>query len=97
MNTENQTLAERPVVICTDKRGVFFGYTSDISETVYLRSARMCVYWPASQRGVIGLASDGPKSGARISPAADGTFMGVTCILEATPAAVKAWEAAPWS
>ena len=88
---------ERAVVICTDKRGVFFGYTAETGETMTLRKARMCVYWPSEQRGVLGLASDGPKKGAKISPATDGTFMGVTCVLECTEAAVKAWEAAPWA
>ena len=88
---------ERAVVICTDKRGVFFGYTAETGEMMTLRRARMCVYWPREQRGVLGLASDGPKKGAKISPATDGTFMGITCVLECTDAAVKAWEAAPWA
>lgn len=98
--TNNEKAAsgpERAVVICTDKRGVFFGYTSETGETMALRKARMCVYWPTDQRGVLGLSSDGPKKGAKISPATDGTFMGVTCVLECTEAAVKAWEAAPWA
>ena len=97
VNNPPSTSSERPVVICTEKRGVFFGYATECAETMFLRRARMCIYWPAEQRGVLGLASDGPKKGAKISGATDGTFMQVTCVLECSDSAVKAWEAAPWA
>ncbi len=40
---------ERAVVICTAKRGVFFGYTAQsnaamIGQTATLQRARMCTY-----------------------------------------------------
>lgn len=91
-------MEKRAVVICTDKRGVFFGYTTDIpGETMKLERARMCLYWPASQKGVLGLAADGPHKGARVSQAVDGEFFGITCVLSCTDEAESAWEKAPWS
>ena len=89
---------ERAVLVTTEHRGVFFGYaTNTEGDTIKLRAARCCVYWPCEQRGFIGLASDGPKKGARIGPAADMEVRKITAVAECTPEAVKAWEAAPWS
>lgn len=37
--------SERAVVVCTDKRGVFFGYAEDTEgDAIVLRAPRMCVY-----------------------------------------------------
>ena len=63
---------ERAVMVCTDKRGVFFGYATDTSgDVIHLRAARMAVYWSQSMHGVLGLAKDGPDSDCRISKPAD--------------------------
>lgn len=89
--------AERAVLVTTAHRGVFFGYATDTSgDTIKLRAARNAIYWPAGNKGFLGLAADGPKSGARIGPPADVELRAITCVAEVTPAAVKAWEAAPW-
>ena len=88
---------ERAVLVTTVHRGVFFGYATDTTgATINLRGARNCIYWPASNRGFLGLAADGPKDGARVGPAADIELRDVTCVAEVTQAAVAAWEAAPW-
>ena len=85
--------AERPVVIWTDKRGVIFGYTSNVdARPIVLRNARMCLYWPASVGGVFGLCDIGPNKDSKISatlPSA--TFEGVTGVANVTPEAEKAW------
>jgi hypothetical protein len=89
---------ERPVLVTTVYRGVFFGYAEDTSgSTITLKRARNCIYWPAEQKGFLGLASDGPLDDARIGPAADIEVRDVTCVAEVTPEAVLRWEAAPWS
>lgn len=89
---------ERYVLVTTSYRGVFAGYaTNTNSETIKLRAARNCIYWPASQKGFVGLASMGPQQGARVGPAADMELRGVTAVLECTPEAVAAWEKSPWS
>lgn len=88
---------ERPVLITTSYRGVFFGYASDTSgDVVKLRAGRCCVYWPSTNKGFIGLAKDGPLDGARVGPPADIELRGVTAVVEVTPEAVARWSAAPW-
>jgi hypothetical protein len=88
---------ERAVLVTTEYRGVFFGYAKDTNgATIKLRAARCCLYWPIEQRGFIGLASDGPKDGSRVGPAADIELRNITCVAEVSDAAVKRWESAPW-
>jgi len=89
---------ERPVVVTTAHRGVFFGYATETSgETIKLRAARLCVYWTTDLRGFMGLAAQGPGSGCKIGPAADIELRNVTAVIEASEEAVKRWEKAPWN
>lgn len=90
----------RPVVVTTAHRGVFFGYTADAddAETIRLERARMCVYWPAANHGVLGLAERGPLSEARVSPAVQRiTLRNITAVIAVTPEAAERWEAEPWA
>jgi hypothetical protein len=92
-------MAERAVVVCTDKRGVFFGYSEKTDgDAVRLKKSRMCVYWSSDVRGVMGLAANGPTKDCRISPAVpEIEVRGITAIMECSEAATAAWEKAPWS
>lgn len=88
---------ERAVVVTTQHRGVFFGYATETGgDTIKLRAARNCLYWPASNKGFLGLASDGPMSGSRVGPAANIELRDITCVAECTEAAIEAWEESPW-
>lgn len=91
---------KKPVVITTEFRGVFFGYVDDDSklpDSIELTNARMCVYWGANTRGVLGLASIGPQEGCKITLAVPKiTAWKVTAILDCTPEATEKWEQAPW-
>lgn len=88
---------ERAVLVTTAHRGVFFGYaTATEGATIKLRAARNCIYWPSDNKGFLGLASDGPKNGAKIGPAADIELRDITCVAEVTDEAAKRWELAPW-
>ena len=93
-------MTERAVVVTTQHRGVFFGYLNDdpvLANTITLQRARMCVYWPSSSHGVLGLASDGPGKGAKVSPAVPRlALIAVTAVMDATARAVRAWENEPW-
>lgn len=90
--------SERPVIVTTEHRGVFFGYAQDIDgETIALKRARLCVYWSADVRGFMGLASNGPSARCRIGPAADITLRKITAVLGVTPEAVERWEKSPWA
>jgi len=93
---------KRAVVVTTEFRGVFFGYTNTTSEetsgsTIKLSQARNCIYWPSKTHGFLGLAKVGPLPGAKIGPAVDIELQKITCIAECTPEAVKNWESEPWS
>lgn len=60
---------ERPVVVTTAHRGVFFGYaTKTEGEQIALKRARLCIYWSRDVRGFMGLAASGPTSTCRIGP-----------------------------
>ncbi len=88
---------QRPVIVTTAHRGVFFGYTVDTNgETIDLKRARLCVYWSKDVKGFMGLAANGPTATCRIGPAADIVLRNITAVLSVTPDAVKAWESAPW-
>lgn len=85
---------ERPVIVCTEHRGVFFGYASDTSgDRVHLRGARMAIYF-GTQKGVMQLAETGPTSSSKISARANIEVRKITAVFEVTPAAVEKWEAA---
>ena len=89
---------ERAVLVTTEFRGVFFGYAAETGgETIQLKRARNCVYWPASNKGFLGLASVGPLSGAKVGPAADIELRKITCVVEVSAAALALWESAPWA
>lgn len=90
----SKTKSERPVIVCTEHRGVFFGYATDTSgETVHLKRARMAIYW-GTTRGVMQLAETGPTSTSRISSRADVDLRKVTAVFEVTAASAEKWESA---
>ena len=87
---------EIPVLVCTDKRGVVFGYTCNANaRPIEMMKARMALYWSADVGGVFGLAEKGPTSGCKISAVAPSlTLEGVTAVFSIDPIAEKAWNAA---
>lgn len=91
--------SERAVVVCTTWRGVFFGYAKDTSgDPITLSRARMCVYWSADVRGVMGLAATGPTTGCKVSQAAPSIELrGITGVMECSPEAAEKWERGPWA
>lgn len=86
--------ASRPVIVCTEHRGVFFGYATDTSGAeIKLEKARMAIAFGTTQ-GVMELAETGPTSRSKISARADIDVRKVTAVFEVTPAAAEAWEKA---
>jgi len=89
---------QRPVIVTTAHRGVFFGYADDTSgASIKLARARLCVYWTADLRGFMGLASIGPSKQCKIGPPADIELRDITSVVEVSAEAVTKWEAAPWA
>ena len=88
----------RPVLVTTSHRGVFFGYADDTGgDKIKLHGARNILYWPAGNKGFLGLAAFGPKTGSRVGPPADIELRDITCVAECTEESVQAWENEPWS
>lgn len=84
--------SERPVIVCTEFRAVFFGYADDTTgDRIQLKRARMAIYW-ATTKGVLELAEVGPNSKSKISSRADIEVRKVTAVFEVTAEAVKKWE-----
>jgi hypothetical protein len=87
-----QATKERPVIVCTSYKGVFFGYAKDTSgDVIRLRSARMAIYW-GTTRGVMELAETGPTEKSKISARADLELRSITCVMEVAKQAAQAWE-----
>lgn len=90
---------ERPVIVCTDKRGVFFGYCKDTNgDPIFMDRPRMVVYWSKDVKGILGLAATGPTAGCKVTAAPPKIELrGVSAVIDCSPEAVKAWESAPWA
>ena len=88
MNTENK----RPVIVCTEHRGVFFGYAADTTgDIIHLARARMAIRF-GTTRGVMELAETGPTADSLVSARADIEVRKISAIFEVTPEAVEKWE-----
>jgi hypothetical protein len=82
----------RPVIVCTEHRGVFFGYTKDTAgDVIHLHRARMAIYF-GTTRGVMQLAETGPTASSKISARADLEIRKITAVMEVAEPAVTAWE-----
>lgn len=87
-------IVERPVIVTTEYRGVFFGYATDTSgDVIHLKRARMAIRW-GTTRGIMELAELGPNSSSKISAQADLELRKITSVMEVSEAATKKWEAA---
>lgn len=93
-----KTKTETPLLVTTAHKGVFFGVGQVTTEKIIeLKRARMCVYWSAEVKGVLGLASSGPTSNCKVGPTVPSILIqDVTAIVEVTPEAAKAWETSVW-
>lgn len=90
---------KKPLVVTTLHKGVFFGY-GEVTDGKIIRieNARMCVYWSADVKGVLGLASSGPNENCKIGPAVPAiTIQDVTAVVEASKQAEEAWNKQPWN
>ena len=83
----------RPVIICTEYRGVFFGYAEDTSsDTIKLKEARMAIAF-GTTKGVMQLAETGPTEASKVSAKADIEVRKVTAIFEVSAEAQAKWDA----
>lgn len=84
-----------PVVVCTDRRGVIFGYAAKVTmPKIRLENARFCLYWSAG--GVGGLAEHGPVAADRIGATIPVMHIpDAHAVMETTDAAADAWRKVP--
>jgi len=83
----------RPVIVCTEHRGVFFGFSSNTSgDPIHLKDARMAIYW-GTTKGVMQLAETGPTASSKISAKADIEVRKITAVFEVSPDAAEKWKA----
>jgi hypothetical protein len=95
-NRTERAEGERPVIVCTKHRGVFFGYASGDTmgvDPIKLRAARMAIYW-GTTKGVMELAEVGPNTRSKISARATIEVREITAVFEVTDQATEAWESA---
>lgn len=90
-----------PVLVTTEKRGVFFGYVdvfpASAPSELTLADARNCLYWSTEAHGFLGLAAKGPGPDCRVGPKVPRLQLsGVTSVAECTARAVERWEGEPW-
>lgn len=94
----------KPVIVCTSRSGIFFGYTDlerkdiDLNSKPYMDIAnvRMCIEW-LDIRGPLDLAVSGPNYKCKISPAID--YLKITevnGVFPCTPKAAEEWEKGYW-
>lgn len=89
------TKKKRPVILTTEYKGVFFGWTKDEFnfDKMTLSDCQMCVKWDSAPRGLNGLAVSGPNNSCVISPAApEMTLVKITAEIKCSKEAVISWE-----
>ena len=89
-----------PVMVCTEYRGVFFGYMEEAPKdgSITIKQAQNCVYWSSDVRGVLGLAATGPTKNCKVGPTVPSlTLNKVTAVVEVSPEAAEKWKSAPWA
>ena len=81
----------RPVIVCTEYKGVFFGHATDTTgDVIHLKDARMAIYW-GTTKGVMQLAETGPTQSSKISAKADLEIRKITAVMEVSPQAAEKW------
>jgi len=86
----------RPVIICTEYRGVFYGLGTDTSgDTVTLQRVRCAIRW-GTTRGLLELADTGPTDSSKISAEApEMELRKVTAVISLSDTAAAKWAALP--
>lgn len=91
----------KPYIVCVGENGraVLFGWCDSEpkpGENIRVHDAHMVLYWPSG--GLLGLASKGPTSGARITAAVEwvepGPVKQVLAVSQAAAEALKSWPSA---
>jgi hypothetical protein len=97
-NLKKTKTANKPVLVTTEFRGVFFGYVKNdkkLPSEVTITGAKNCIYWSSDVGGFLGLASNGPTSQCKIGKRVpEITLYKVTSVTPVEDHAANKWEAA---
>jgi hypothetical protein len=69
LKIKGDQMKNKPVLVTTEFRGVFFGYLKDdknLPDEITITKVRNCIYWDSSIGGFLGLASEGPNDKCKI-------------------------------
>jgi hypothetical protein len=90
-------MKNKPVLVTTEFRGVFFGYVKDekkLPDEITLTDVRNCIYWSSDVGGFLGLASNGPTSGCKIgAKVPELRLFKITSVTPVSEEAAKKWNA----
>lgn len=89
-------MKNKPVIVTTEFRGVFFGYVKDdknLPDEITITKVRNCIYWSSDLGGFLGLASNGPNSSCKIGATVDELrLFKVTSVTPVSSEAEKKWN-----
>ena len=90
-------MKNKPVLVTTEFRGVFFGYVKDdknLPNEITLTNVRNCIYWSSDCGGFLGLAKGGPTSQCRIGvQVPELRLWKITSVTPVSEEAEKKWNA----
>jgi hypothetical protein len=89
-------MKNKPVLVTTEFRGVFFGYVkndSKLPHEITITEVRNCIYWASSMGGFLGLASKGPDDQCKIgSKVSELRLFKITSVTPVSEEAAKKWN-----
>ena len=89
-------MKNKPVLVTTEFRGVFFGYIENdgkLPEEIIITKVRNCIYWSSDLGGFLGLAAHGPNSSCKIgAQVAELRLFKVTSVTPVSDEAEKKWN-----
>jgi hypothetical protein len=89
-------MKNKPVLVTTEFRGVFFGYIKEdrkLPSEITLSNVRNCIYWSSDLGGFLGLAAHGPNSSCKIgTEVSELRLFKVTSVTPVSDEAAKKWK-----
>lgn len=89
-------MKNKPVLVTTEFRGVFFGYVKDdrkLPDEITISKVRNCIYWSSDLGGFLGLAASGPNSSCKIgAEVSELRLFKVTSVTPVSDEAAKKWN-----
>ena len=96
MTKKGDSMKNKPVLVTTEFRGVFFGYVKDdknLPNEITITNVKNCIYWTSEIGGFLGLASFGPNSSCKIgAKVSELRLFKITSVTPVSEEAEKKWN-----